>query len=84
MPTRSRNRGIEDINRLAVRIVESATQETIREVATKNPAAVELGRLGGLKGGPARARRLTARRRQEIAKKAAVARWKRAQTSAPP
>ncbi len=42
----------------------------------KNPAAVALGRLGGLKGGKARAAKLTAKRRKEIAKKAAKARWK--------
>ena len=41
----------------------------------RNPAAVSLGRLGGLKGGPARARALSARRRREIARKAAHARW---------
>lgn len=42
---------------------------------SKNPAAVALGRLGGLKGGKARAAKLSAARRSEIAKKAAVARW---------
>jgi len=42
----------------------------------KNPAAVALGRLGGKKGGPARARKLDQKRRTEIARKAAVARWK--------
>lgn len=41
----------------------------------KNPAAVILGRLGGLKGGPARAAKLSAKRKKEIAKKAAEARW---------
>lgn len=41
----------------------------------KNPAAVELGRQGGLKGGRARAEKLTAERRSEIAKEAAAARW---------
>lgn len=41
----------------------------------KNPAAVALGRLGGLKGGPARAAKLTAAERSEIARKAAQARW---------
>jgi hypothetical protein len=41
----------------------------------RNPAAVALGRLGGLSGGPARARKLSARRRSEIARKAAAARW---------
>ena len=43
----------------------------------KNPAAVELGRLGGKKGGPARAKKLTAEQRREIAKKGAEARWGR-------
>jgi hypothetical protein len=41
----------------------------------KNPAAVALGRLGGLKGGKARARKLTAKQRRASARKAAVARW---------
>ena len=41
----------------------------------KNPAAVALGRLGGLKGGKARAKKLTKKRRSEIAKKAAAKRW---------
>ena len=41
----------------------------------KNPAAVELGRRGGLKGGKARAAKLTPEERSEIAKKAAQARW---------
>lgn len=43
----------------------------------KNPAAVALGRLGGLKGGKARARRLSAKRRRAIARRAAVARWRK-------
>ena len=42
----------------------------------KNPAAVALGRLGGLKGGPARAAKLTDAKRKAIAQKAAKARWK--------
>jgi hypothetical protein len=41
----------------------------------KNPAAVALGRLGGLKGGKARAKSLSKKRRSEIAKKAAAKRW---------
>lgn len=41
----------------------------------KNVSATSLGRLGGLKGGPARAQKLSARRRREIASKAARARW---------
>lgn len=42
----------------------------------KNPAAVALGRLGGLKGGKARAKALSKEERSAIAKKAAKARWK--------
>jgi len=45
----------------------------------KNPHAVALGRRGGKKGGPARAAKLSARRRKEIAKKAAKARWTKTQ-----
>ena len=41
----------------------------------KNPAAVALGRLGGLKGGKARAAKLTAKKKKAIAKKAAMVRW---------
>jgi len=41
----------------------------------KNPAAVALGRLGGKAGGPARAKKLSAKRRSEIARKAARTRW---------
>jgi hypothetical protein len=50
-----------------------------RRVVTEplNPHAAALGRLGGLKGGPARAAALSARRRREIAQAAARARWKK-------
>lgn len=44
---------------------------------TKNPAAVALGRLGGLKGGPARAKKLSKKRLSEIARAAVNARWNR-------
>lgn len=46
------------------------------EAREKNPAAVALGKLGGPKGGPARAKALSAKRRSEIARKAALTRWK--------
>jgi len=69
MPKRSRKPA--DVNELAAAIVAEATEEQ----PPKNPAAVALGRLGGLKGGPARAKKLTKKRRSEIAKKAAAARW---------
>jgi len=67
-----------DLNRLASAIVQEATGEAPEEPSSgKNPAAVELGRLGGLKGGPARAKKLSKKRRSEIAKKAAGARWQK-------
>jgi len=71
-----------DINVLAVQIVREATQEIKEEspqipTKEKNPAAVALGRLGGLKGGPARAEKLSPKKRKEIAKKAALKRWRR-------
>jgi hypothetical protein len=47
--------------------------------AGKNPAAVELGRRGGLKGGAARAAKLTAEERSASARKAATARWAKSQ-----
>ncbi len=74
MPERSsKERTPEDINILAARIVEG----TINDSEGKNLAAVVLGRLGGKKGGHARAEKLTAERRSEIAKKAAQARWQK-------
>jgi hypothetical protein len=67
-----------DLNRLAASIVADATADDEQETDPyegKNPAAVELGRQGGLKGGRARAEKLTPERRSEIARKAAQARW---------
>src|SRR5437660_6836209 len=51
--------------------------DTVKPTEGKNPAAVELGRLGGLKGGPARAKKLGKKKLSEIGKKAAPARWNR-------
>lgn len=66
-----------DLNQLAALIVQEATAEPAPKEPPpeKNPAAVALGRLGGLKGGKARAESLSAKKRKEIAKKAAQARW---------
>jgi hypothetical protein len=68
-----------DVNQIAKFIVDQATDETLPETQpeepAKNPAAVALGKLGGLKGGRARAEKLTAKRRSEIAHKAAQTRW---------
>lgn len=67
-----------DVNQLAKFIAEMATGEIVEKTEDgKNPAAVALGRLGGLKGGNARARKLTSSERREIASKAAAARWKK-------
>jgi len=69
-----------DLNLLALAIVGEATSEDDEEPDApddgKDPAAVALGRKGGLKGGKARAEKLSAERRREIAKKAAAARWR--------
>jgi hypothetical protein len=66
-----------DTNQLAKNIVDLAIGEKEEPIIenTKNPNAVALGRLGGLKGGKARAKALTAKKRSEIAKKGAKARW---------
>jgi hypothetical protein len=65
---------------LAKLIGDIATGQTEdREQDDRNPAAVELGRLGGLKGGPARAKKLSPIKRQAIAKKAVQTRWRQRQ-----
>jgi hypothetical protein len=68
-----------DPNARAFAIGELATSEAAPEPETaddgKNPAAVALGRLGGLKGGKARAKKLSKKRLSEIARKAARSRW---------
>ncbi len=69
MPKRS-SKAPQDVNVLAADIVAEATEDS-----EKNPAAVALGRLGGKKGGKARAAKLSKKRRSEIARKAAQARW---------
>jgi len=78
MPKRSRKPTKDDLNQLAAAIVSQAVggQPTLK-IEGKNPAAVALGRLGGLKGGKARANALSSRRRKEIAAKAAKIRWKK-------
>lgn len=67
-----------DLNQIAANIVDAATDETSPQDSPpngKDPAAVALGRRGGLKGGHARAAALTPERRREIAQKAVAARW---------
>lgn len=79
MPNRSSNRGKgrPDPNEIAFNVVQQATGQAPKPEPpkAKNPAAVTLGRLGGLKGGKARADALTPAKRKAIAKKAAEARW---------
>jgi hypothetical protein len=60
-----------------VRIITGPSAPVSDTAADKNPHAAALGRLGGLKGGRARADSLSAARRREIARKAARARWRR-------
>lgn len=78
MPNRSRKRPT-DVNELAFQIVGEATGEIepVDPDAGKDPAAVALGRKGGLKGGKARAAKMTPEERAESARKAAAARWAR-------
>lgn len=80
MPKRSRKLA-RDPNARAFEIVRLATEERTEGAAMdfadpeKNPAAVALGKLGGSRGGKARAKALSARRRREIARQAAKVRW---------
>jgi hypothetical protein len=75
-----------DANSLAAQIVAMSTGQPVPNLSGKaepppndgkNPAAVALGRLGGLKGGKARAEALSKKKRAEIARLAAAARWKK-------
>ena len=79
MPERLRKPRPADLNRLAASIVRDATDEDRDDQAEpddgKDPAAVALGRKGGLKGGRARAAALTPEQRSQIARKAAERRW---------
>lgn len=80
MPKRSSKKpGKPDVAQIAHRMLQQLTGEAPPEEPKpekeKNPAAVALGKLGGKKGGKARAAKLSAKRRSEIAKKAAKKRW---------
>ena len=76
MPDRSRKRP-RDVNEFAFQVVGEATGEIepVDPNEGKDPAAVALGRRGGLKGGKARAEKLTPEERSEAARKAARSRW---------
>jgi len=81
MPDRSskptKRRTPSDPNLLAASIVALTTDEDKPVEKPKDPLAVELGRRGGLKGGKARAAKLSPAKRKAIAKRAAQARWSR-------
>ena len=75
MPDRSRKRPT-DANQLGKLIVDLSVGDAEEAPSDgKNPAAVALGRLGGQKGGKARAKSMSAERRSEIAHSAATKRW---------
>jgi hypothetical protein len=83
MPKRSRKKPAKDFNQIARSIVDQATGASTpkkkspakKAEKAKDPAAVSLGRKGGLKGGPARAAKLTKEQLSESARKAAQSRW---------
>jgi len=90
MPDRPRKKRPRDLSLLARQIVEEAMGEPLQpkpetetpaKEDTRNPHAVALGRLGGKKGGKARAAKLTPEERKEAAKKAADARWQKFRNS---
>lgn len=76
MPKRSRKPPA-DPNLAAASILAHITGDDPKPEQVKNPAAQALGRLGGLKGGKARAASMTPEQRKATAQKAAAARWKK-------
>ena len=76
MPTRASRGGKRaDPVQNALRVVEEATGDVLKPAEGKNPHAQALSALGASKGGKARAAKLSARKRKEIAKLAAKRRW---------
>lgn len=65
-----------NISEVEAPVLTSVVKKTERPERVKNRAAVALGRLGGRKGGPARAQKLSPEQRSEIARNAALSRWK--------
>jgi hypothetical protein len=73
---RKRSSNSRDVNATAAKVIDEVIKNSIQpRKKRKNPAAVALGRLGGLKGGLARAENLTEAERSDIARRAAIARW---------
>lgn len=77
--TTKRTNPRKDFTQVAFNVVQQATGEapSAPEIDPKKKAAIESGRKGGVKGGPSRAKKLTAEQRSEIAKKAAKTRWEK-------
>lgn len=80
MATKKRKKKALDLNEFAASVLEAVTGEAVSpepapEEKAKDPAAVALGRKGGLKGGPARAKKLGKKKLSAAARKAAKARW---------
>ncbi len=73
----AKHQGPEDFAETAFGVFQQATGEVKNDEPLKNPAAVALGKLGGSKGGKARAAKLSDLQRSEIAKNAASVRWKK-------
>ncbi len=71
-----------DVNEAAHHTIQAVIDRTEPPRPAKNLAAVALGKLGGLKGGPARAAKLSPEQRRAIAKRAATARWAKRQPTA--
>jgi hypothetical protein len=80
MPSRASRGGKRaDVAQNALRVVEETIGEVLKPTEHKNPHAQALSALGASKGGKARARKLSAKRRVAIARKAAKSRWKKEQ-----
>lgn len=77
MTNPKRPRDTNQIAHLIAAIATGSAEDTSKVSTDKDPAAVSLGRKGGLKGGKARAESMTPERRAEIAKAAAAKRWKK-------
>jgi len=77
MPSRASKTGKKrDFTQIAKAIIDKATGNAPPEPPDKrNPHAVALSKLGASKGGQARAKNLSAKKRKEIAKRAAISRW---------
>ena len=80
IPEKKRPRDINQRAKLIVDIAVGETEDKPSFNGEKNPHAVALGKLGGAKGGKARAEKLSPERRSEIARNAILARWKKNKT----